>query len=389
MLLTKLSLEIPRISALTVAFVLLGGLLLAPGGAAAAEHSHKRPGGELARLAPARALAVPAAGPLAAPGGRLYSPSSPFNQPIPLDPAIAPESGLMVDGLVKAEREENFVLTVGRWTVSTYFADAQTPRRDVALRKAPPQWGEAPDYLGFPPGWSDSLSRPLPFEMHGVPIPAAARPDPSLDAHMTVIDRAAGCEYDFYGAHETADGGWQAIWANSTRLDGTGVYPNGMGTKASGFAGTAGLIFPQELREGHIDHALFFAYPYTKSGGPVSPATSADGLSTMPGALPEGARVQLDPNLDLDSLGLAPFQKTIAKAMQTYGMILGDTGGAFAIFAVGRDSYPADPYEDLLPAGEYPDLSKIPADRFRVISLPPQQYKPPLQLQPSGCGSFG
>jgi hypothetical protein len=204
---------------------------------------------------------------------------------------------------------------------------------------------------------------------------------------MTVIDRAANCEYDLYGAHETA-GGWQAIWANSTRLDGPGVYPNGMGTKASGFAGSAGLIWPQELREGHIDHALFFAYPYTKSGGPVSPATSADGLSTMPGALPEGARVQLDPSLDLDSLGLAPFQKTIAEAMQTYGMILGDTGGAFAIFAVGRESYPADPYEGLLPAGEYPDLSKIPADRFRVISLPPQQYKPPLQLEPSGCGSF-
>lgn len=388
MLLTNCQPEFARIAARGATLALLVALLAGHTTAAAHSRSDKRPAAGIAKLAPARALSAAPVAPLAAPGGRLYSPASPFNQPIPADPAIAPESALMVDGLVKAEREENFVLTVGRWTVSTYFADAKTPRREVALRRAPPQWNESPDYLGFPPGWSDSLSRPLPFAMRGVPIPAAAQPDPSLDAHMTVIDRAGNCEYDFYGAHETASG-WQAIWANSTRLDGTGVYPNGMGTKASGFAGAAGLIWPQELREGRIDHALFFAYPYTKSGGPVSPATSADGLSTMPGALPEGARVQLDPSLDLDSLGLAPFQKTIAEAMQAYGMILGDTGGAFAIFAVGRDSYLSDPYEDLLPAGEYPDLSKIPADRFRVISLPPQQYKPPLQLEPSGCGSFG
>jgi hypothetical protein len=121
----------------------------------------------------------------------------------------------------------------------------------------------------------------------------------------------------------------------------------------------------------------------------IHSATSADGLSTMPGALPEGARVQLDPSLDLDSLHLAPYQETIARAMQTYGMILGDTGGAFALFAVGRNSFPSDPYKGLLPAGDYPDLSAIPADRFRVLSLPAQQYKPPLQLDPSGCGSFG
>lgn len=356
--------------------------------AVAAQGQPHRPLG----LADARALpAAPADGPAAAlapPRGGLYSASSPFNQPIPANPAIEPGSAEMVQGLVKAEAEENFVLTVGRWTVSTYFAGPSTPSSNVALRKAPPQWGEDPGYVGFPPGWSDSLSRQLPFEMRGVPIPPGAEADPSLDAHMTVIDPAANCEYDFYGAHQTAQG-WQAIWGNSTPLNGSGVYPNGMGTKASGFAGSAGLIWPQELKEGHIDHALFFAYPYTKSGGPVSPATSADGLSTMPGALPEGARVQLDPGLDLDALRLAPYQETIARAMQTYGMILGDTGGAFALFAVGRNSFPTDPYKDLLPAGDYPDLGAIPADRFRVLSLPAQQYKPPLQLDPSGCGSFG
>jgi hypothetical protein len=321
------------------------------------------------------------------PSGRLYSESSPFNQPIPSDPSISPSSSLMVQSLVSAKAKKGFSLSVNRWTVPTYFADTGTPLKDVALRKAPPQWGEAEDFLGYPPGGTDILTKKLPTVMQGVPIPDGAQPDPEVDAHMSVIDRANNCEYDLYGAYKGAQG-WQAIWANSTRLDGTGVYPYGMGTKASGFAGDAGLIWPQELQAGHIDHALFFAYPYTKAGGPVSPATSADGKSSIVGAIPEGARVQLDPSLNLNSLGLTPYQKVIAKALQTYGMILGDTGGALALYAVGRQSYQVDPYKGILPEEDYPDLGKIPVDRFRVLTLPPQQSKPIHQLAPSGCGSF-
>jgi hypothetical protein len=230
----------------------------------------------------------------------------------------------------------------------------------------------------------------MPERLEGVPIPAGALPDPQLDAHLTIVDRAANCEYDLYGAYRGPNG-WHATWANSTRLDGSGVYPRGMGTKASGFASLAGLIWPQELRAGRIDHALFFAYPFTRSGGPVSPATAGDGRSDAAGAIPEGARVQLDPSLDLDSLGLAPYQRTIAEAMQTYGMILGDTGGAFGLYAVGSQSFDGA-YEGLLPADEFPafpNLSRIPSDRFRVLELPPQQSKPPQELVASGCGSFG
>lgn len=326
--------------------------------------------------------------PSAPPGSRLYSSASPFNQAVPANPPIVPDSSQMIQGLVQAGQEKGFVLTVGSWTVSNFVANPQTPLANVALRKAPPNWGVAPDYLGFPPGWSDSLSRVIPDTMYGVPIPASARPDPSLDAHMTVLDPGTDCEYDFYGAHKTVNG-WTAVWGNSTRIDGEGIYPHGMGTKASGFAGDAGLIWPNELKSGHIEHALLFAYPYTKGGGPVPPATSSDGLSNLVGAMSEGTRLQLDPSLNLNSLGLAPYQRTIAEALQAYGMILGDTGGAFGLFAVARNSYRTNPYKGILPAGAYPDLSDIPASRFRVIASPPQQEKPALKLEASGCGALG
>jgi hypothetical protein len=362
-----------------------GGSGAATGGGSAPTRSEPEIG-----VAEAIAAYSPAADPSFDPlsGGRLYSPASPFNQPLPANPAITPDSAQMAQSLVRAQGGKGFVLAVDEWTVPAYFVDSSTPVHSVSLGGGPPQWGLAESFPPYPPGSSEGgLPREMPERLMSVPIPAGARPDPALDAHMTIVDRAANCEYDLYGAYQTADG-WRATWANSTRLDSSGIYPRGMGTKASGFAGLAGLIWPQELRAGHIDHALFFAYPFTKSGGPVSPATAGDGRSDALGAIPEGARVQLDPELDLDALNLRPYQRTIAEAMQTYGMILGDTGGAFGLYAVGRHSFDGDPYEGLLPDEEFPDLSRIPADRFRVLELPPQQPKPPQQLVASGCGSF-
>lgn len=321
-------------------------------------------------------------------GNRLYSPSSPFNEPIPAGAALAPESDAMVRSLEAGAALKGFVLTVGEWTVPTYVSGPTTPRQTVTLRKAPPDWNESPDYQGFPPGWSASLSTPLPGQLRGVPIPSGANPDPSLDAHMTVLDPASGCEFDLYGAHRTADG-WQAVWGNSTRIGGSGIYPAGMGPTAAGFAGNAGLVWPRELAAGRIEHALLFAYPFTKAGGPVWPATSSDGRSTDVGAIPEGTRVRLDPRLNLDSLGLAPYQRTIARALQRYGMILGDTGGAMGLFAVGDQSFSNREAYPMLPRGSFPDLSAIPVDRFQVMASSPQTPKPDLRLQETGCGSFG
>src|ERR1700744_6118053 len=71
------------------------------------------------------------------PGGRPYSSSSPFNEAISGSPAIAPESATMVQTLARAESEKGFVLTVGSWTVPTYFAGPSTPEQSVALKQAP------------------------------------------------------------------------------------------------------------------------------------------------------------------------------------------------------------------------------------------------------------
>lgn len=292
----------------------------------------------------------------------LYSAESPFNRRIPVDAEVDPQSALLVRSLTQARNEQSFCLAVKEWTTPVYFADATTPRRDVLLTA---DWAPA-------------------RRMKGVPIPPWAEPDPEDDGAMVIVDLVTRCEYDFWQAKNHGDR-WTASWGNSLRLDGTGVFPKGLSARGSGFALLAGVIWPEELRAGRIDHALVFTYAYCKAGGPVPPATESDGEVRRADAIPEGARVQLDPALDLDRLALEPYERIIARCLQEYGMILGDSGGGIEIEAIHPKSARGNPYLGLLPDGVTVDLPHIPVDRMRVLKLPPQIPEPVLDLVPSGC----
>ncbi len=62
------------------------------------------------------------------------------------------------------------------------------------------------------------------------------------------------------------------------------------------------------------------------------PATHTDGVYNDIAALPEGARIQLDPAFNVEAQAWPRWEKTIAHALQTYGAYVGDTGGSLAIF---------------------------------------------------------
>ncbi|MEU8663308.1 hypothetical protein, partial [Actinoplanes philippinensis] len=169
-------------------------------------------------------------------GGRLYSATSPFNQVIPSTAQVDPRSADYVKLLNRSKQEKGFGMALREWSVPAYFTRQGTPRHDVRI-------------TGF-----DEVRR----VMRGMPIPDNAKPDPQEDAHLSVIDPATRCEYDLWGAKKTATG-WTATWANVTSTADNGVYPNGLSTRATGFAPLAGMIWPAELRAGRIDHALVFA----------------------------------------------------------------------------------------------------------------------------------
>lgn len=277
----------------------------------------------------------------------LFAADSPFNTPIPGDAAVDPQSDRYVEGIREAARESPFVLSVRRYTVAVYHADARTPRYDVALT-------------------ADYEDR---AHVIGVPIPDGAEPDPSEDGHLAVIDDSTGCEYDFWQARKHGDR-WEASAGNALRLDGSGVHGGAhQGATAAGFALTAGLVFPRELRAGAVEHALFFAYPLTRAGDPVAPAVHSDGTSHDVRALPEGARLRLDPALDLTRLGLRPYELVLARAMQRYGLYLGDSSGTPSVFAANALAYPKDPYVGVLPGTTYVPLDRIPLRAMRVLRV--------------------
>ncbi len=296
---------------------------------------------------------------------RLYSDDSPFNQKIAVGAPIDSKSAHMIGSLVRAGRKQGFLIALKRWTIPIYYASADTPRYRVRMtaKWAPASWFE------------------------GVPIPDGAAPDPAADGHMVIIDRDTGCEYDFWRAKKRKSGKWRASWGNSLRTDGDGIFPRGLSARGSGFALPARMIFPDELVDGRIDHALQFSYDYPKRGGPVEPATESDGHSRRSDAIPEGARLRLDPTLELDSLGLTRYERIIAEALQQYGMILADNGGGVELQAVHPMSYDDDVYAGVLPDRRYVYLNNIPLDRFEVLQLPPETDLENA-IVPSGCGTL-
>lgn len=65
------------------------------------------------------------------------------------------------------------------------------------------------------------------------------------------------------------------------------------GPVAAGFAGMGGLVRPEEIQAGHIDHALIMALPKTRAGCFVGPATHTDGNTSGTSAAPEGALIRI------------------------------------------------------------------------------------------------
>jgi hypothetical protein len=286
-------------------------------------------------------------------------PDTIWRTPVPPDAPVDPRSAEFVARMGELEP----VIAVRSYTAAIFRAGDDSP----TYRIAPTAEYATPEAV-----------------LDKVPIPDHAQPDPAGDRHMAVLDERTDCVFEFYRAQRTPEG-WTAEWINATPLDGDGIYPDGLSTRASGISITAGLIWPEELRSGRIDHALVFAYPFTSRNGPVPPATRSDGGGTEVNALPIGARVVLDPAVDLATLALTPTELMVAEALQKYGMILADSGGGLSLFAVHPQSYPADPYAAYWGPAIFASLAGLPVEKFKVLALPAPQAPYLGPVTPNRC----
>jgi hypothetical protein len=317
----------------------------------------------------------------------LFSADSALNQPIAADATVDPASDSYVEGFTSAG---GLLIQLRQYSSPVYVADATTPTYDVVL-PCGRAWELGTDaLLGVPiPNWAEPSND---VDGAGNPVRAGrCSASSDQDNFMVVLDLATRCEYDLWQARRV-EGGWEASWASALSMDSDGIHAHGLSSRGSGFAWLGGVIWPDELAAGRIEHALVFSYPFTLSGGPVSPATESDGEINRSFALPEGAHVRLDPSLDLDALGLVGAERTVAEAMQVYGLYLVDNGGdsGMGLYAVDPSSVMGDPYAGLLPDVDYPSLPKIPLDKLQTLTLGPQNaaFQDTIALEVDACNRY-
>jgi hypothetical protein len=204
-----------------------------------------------------------------------------------------------------------------------------------------------------------------------LPIPVTAAADPSADGQLAVYDPSGGREWDMWQASNRG-GVWSSAAGAGVSTGGNGIVPAGTAAgDAANFPLLGGLIRPEEILQGHIDHPLVFTMPGVSSVGHVCPATHNDGWSSDPNALEEGTRLQLDPSVNVDALSIPAWEKPVVRAMQAYGMYLRDGGGSFAIYAENPVSRGYDAWSKVgISGGDQVGLSGIPWSKLRVVTAP-------------------
>jgi len=282
------------------------------------------------------AAAVSAPGVAAARGTRtpfrFFSPESFWNTPLSRHAPLAPNSRALVADLLRyvhgeEARKTGPWINAGRDGVTILTVPANQPTVTVTLDGYPD--------TNLSSAWSV------------VPLPPGARPSPG-DNDLAVWQPSTNMMWEFFQLHQTAKG-WEAEWGGAMQdvssnpgVYGPGAWPASLtadgwtldesrwGVTAASFPIVAGAMTYQDLKAGHIDHALAMVYPNVRRRTFVSPALRDDGWSTDPDSLPEGTRLRLDPRLNLARLKMPPLTRMIAVAAQRYGIIIRDQSGVMS-----------------------------------------------------------
>jgi hypothetical protein len=292
---------------------------------------------------------------------RPFSDDSPWNQPIPADATVHPDNDLIM---------------------ATVVSEARNIR--LANSYMPSLWVVNADNMPFV--YADT---PYPFDTWdqnrdgrteaGVPIDDTMWPENTSDGHIIVVDPFRKLSWEMSKYTGIVDGLIRCTTFNIWDLTGKGVGdPNegfrwqARGGRGSGFPVIAGLIRPEELKHGEINHALVFVFSKNRDDWLVYPAARTDGGNEGNQYPMEGMLFQLDPSLteaDFNAWGLTHEAKIVARALQKYGMYVGDNGGAMSLQVQLLDpdkEVHARKLEAMFP-GFKRAVQKIPSNRFRVI----------------------
>jgi hypothetical protein len=305
--------------------------------------------------------------PAAPPAKPLFASTSFWNTRLPAVTPLDANSGAMVQSLA-AEAQREMQARVGPWIATN---NSSTP-----LYRVPHDQARVRVHLDAE-GTPGEASLQQAFA--SVPIPRNAKPAAGQDRHMTVWQPSTGRLWEFWQARRAADG-WHARWGGAIRhvSRSPGYYTasawpgstHNWGATATSLPVIGGTMTIDELERGSINHALAVALPAPRSGAFAWPAQRTDGTGSAT-AIPEGARLRLDPRVDVAALGLPRVGEMIALAAQRYGIVVRDqTHKGISLFAEDPRGQRPNPYDRLF-ADQSPLelLAKFPWDRLQVLRM--------------------
>ena len=260
---------------------------------------------------------------------RPYDPSFAFNQAIPAGAAADARSSAIVSQVDANTAASKVVMTSSSDVPPVYIAKPTDPFYSVNV------------------GGQTTRFR----------VPAGAVPGGGSDTPMVILDPS----HPDFGA-DTELRLWQAsISGSSLQASGAGLFHynsdgailNPSGTRSlgtpfrgqgtgSGLSIMAGLIRPEEVRRGQIDHALRFAYSAAdfsnRFRAPAIKTDQPNGTSTRnpATAMDMGMRLQLDPSVNCQARTVpgkadgsleTRYLRMLCTALQRYGMIAVDGTG--------------------------------------------------------------
>ena len=178
---------------------------------------------------------------------------------------------------------------------------------------------------------------PVTFDAYGdesdpgpypIPLTAPIEGDGVGDAHVLAVDRDHCKLYELYSSRP-GPSGWTAASGAVFDLTSNALRPEGWtSADAAGLPIFPGLVRYDEVKSGHIDHALRFTVSRSQAAY-LHPATHLASSSTDPNLPPMGLRLRLKADFDL-----TPYHGdalVILTALKKYGMIVADNGSNWFI----------------------------------------------------------
>lgn len=315
----------------------------------------------------------PSSGPVFG-GPNPYAATSPWNTPIPANPAIHSDSAHMVNDHITGGYGE----PVGWGPIAGYNYSRWLGPREACARN----WSKVADGLTqvIVGGATHMVPVPSPFLLPHLGSSKETRAVIHADDGSTWV-----CYYVTTPA-ENADGHYHATILNQRS---TGNGWQGQGDGNGGVAGAASYIpydagaltpwdFLNTAAGGHFSHALGVTISSSANGATAGhplftyPAVRGDGKTVGTLGIPLGAQLQLDPSINIDARTEPEWLKQILRTMQTYGVIATDTasgqGDGDGITTLMHECGPAGYTYPFAGLGAY--ANGVPLDlmsRFRVL----------------------